>query len=114
MFPSLKALRLRVREQAPARQALAARARRVLALAEADALSVTEIACTDPGCPDTETVILVMRARVPTRALKIGKPIEAVTDADVLDAEREAEKGGHGGGDLPSSRRRVEGLRHPR
>lgn len=86
MFPSLKALRLRAREQAPARQDLAARARRVLALAEADALSVTEIACADPGCPDTETVILVMRAHRQTRALKIAKPIEAVTDADLADA----------------------------
>ncbi len=49
MFPSLKALRARVREQASARQALAERARRVLALAEDDALSVNEIACADPA-----------------------------------------------------------------
>ena len=51
---------------------------------------MNEIACADPGCPDTETVILLMRAGQPTRALKIGKPIEAVTDADIGVAEREA------------------------
>lgn len=90
MFPSLKALRARVRAQASARQALAERARWVLALAEDDALSVNEIACADPGCPDTETVILLMRVGQPTRALKIAKPIEAVTEADIAAAERSA------------------------
>ncbi|MCF4125846.1 hypothetical protein [Methylobacterium sp. SyP6R] len=90
MFQSLKALRLRAREQASARHALAERARRILALAEEDALSVNEIACADPGCPDTETVILLMCVGQPTRALKIGKPIEAVTDADIGAAERAA------------------------
>ncbi|KMO14185.1 hypothetical protein [Methylobacterium platani] len=83
MFPSLGTLRARAPEQASARRDLAARVRRVLALAEEDALSVNEIACTDRGCPGIETVILVMRVRQPTRALKIAKPIEAVTDADV-------------------------------
>ncbi|QRE73829.1 hypothetical protein [Methylobacterium aquaticum] len=90
MFPSLKALRARVRAQASARQALAERARRVLALAEDDALSVNEIACADPGCPDTETVILLMCVGQPTRALKIAKPIEAVTEADIAAAEPSA------------------------
>ena len=91
MFPSLKTLRARAREQAPGRQALAARARRVLALAEEDVLSVNEIACADPGCPDVETVILLMRARLPTRALTIGKPVEAVTDADIVAADEGAD-----------------------
>ncbi|UHC15969.1 hypothetical protein LRS73_26400 [Methylobacterium currus] len=90
MFPSLKALRARAREQASARQDLTARARRILALTDEDALSVNEIACADPGCPDTETVILLMRARMPTRALKIGKPIEGVTDGDIVAAEQGA------------------------
>jgi hypothetical protein len=90
VFPSLKTLRARARERASARQSLTEQVRRVLALAQEDAVSVNEIACADPGCPDTETVILLMRAGQPTRALKIGKPIEAVTDADIGVAEREA------------------------
>ncbi|SEO82239.1 hypothetical protein SAMN04487843_10489 [Methylobacterium sp. ap11] len=86
MFPSLKALRARASAQAAARKDLAERTRRILALAEEDALSVNEIACADPGCPDTETVILLMRAGEPTRAIKIAKPMEAVSEIDVLAA----------------------------
>ncbi|AWN50041.1 hypothetical protein DK419_13855 [Methylobacterium terrae] len=82
-------MRARVPQQASARRALAARARRVLALGEADVLSVNEIACADPGCPDAGTVILLMPAGRPTRALRIAKPIAAVTDADIAAAERE-------------------------
>ena len=44
-------------------------------LSEADALSVNEIACPVPGCPDVETVILV------TRALRFRGPLDDLDEA---------------------------------
>lgn len=88
-FVSLKAWRARNAE----RSALAAGLKRSLAdalsLGEADAITVNEIACPDPGCPDSETVVLVMRDGQPTRALRIRKPMEAVTDADIAEVVAE-------------------------
>jgi hypothetical protein len=82
-FVSLKAWRARSAE----RVAIAARLKRdlmaALDLGEADALAVNEISCPDPGCPDMETVVLVMRAGTPTRALRIRCPMETVGPADI-------------------------------
>lgn len=50
------------------------------------ALTVSEIACPDPGCPDMETVILIMRPRDKTRAHKIAKAIGEITEQDVREA----------------------------
>ncbi len=47
------------------------------------AIAVNEIACTDPGCPGIETVILVMEPGRRTRALKVAKPLDAVTAEDM-------------------------------
>jgi hypothetical protein len=49
-------------------------------------ISVSEIICTDPGCPGTETVILVMAPLKKTAACKIAKIACDVTDDDVRDA----------------------------
>ena len=49
-------------------------------------VSVTGHQCGAPECGDAETVILLMRADQPTVAIKISKPIETVTDADVAEA----------------------------
>jgi hypothetical protein len=46
-------------------------------------LAVNEIACNDPGCPGVETVILVMEPGRRTRAVKVQKALEDVTEADV-------------------------------
>jgi hypothetical protein len=55
--------------------------------AEADtAVAVNEIACTDPGCPGSETVILVMAPGRRTRACKIPKLMDDVTEQDVRSA----------------------------
>jgi hypothetical protein len=52
--------------------------------AESDTtISVNEIACRDPACPGVETIILVMRSGQRTRACKVAKAIEDVTEADV-------------------------------
>lgn len=45
--------------------------------------AINEIACTDPGCPGIETVILVMEPGRKTRAHKVAKPLDAVTEPDV-------------------------------
>jgi len=55
-------------------------------LPDGSSVTVSEILCPDPACPDLETVILVMRAGAKTRAFKIAKPIEAVTEQDVASA----------------------------
>jgi hypothetical protein len=55
-------------------------------LPEGSSVTVNEIFCPDPGCPDLETVILVMRAGAKTRACKITKPMEAVTEQDLARA----------------------------
>ena len=58
-------------------------ARTVLALGEEASISVNEINCTDPACPGTETVILLMVPGERTRALKVTKPVEEVSEADI-------------------------------
>ena len=61
------------------------RAWALAALQPADGLAITvnEIVCTDPSCPGIETVILVMAPGRPTRAAKVPKAIEAVTEQDI-------------------------------
>ena len=49
-------------------------------------VAVNEIVCLDPGCPGTETVILVMAAGRKTRAAKVAKPVREVTEDDVAGA----------------------------
>jgi hypothetical protein len=49
-------------------------------------VSVSEIICRDPGCPGTETIILVMAPLKKTAACKVSKAMADVTDDDVRDA----------------------------
>jgi hypothetical protein len=59
---------------------------RVILKVEDDAVvSVSEHSCGDPEC-GRQTVILVMRPRQPTEAIKIGKPLETVTSIDLCNA----------------------------
>ena len=93
-FVSLKAWRARSAEQAERAKHLKAACERALGLGAADAITVNEIACADPGCPDIETVVLVMRAGEPTRAIRIRAPMEAVGPAELqtLAAEEQASR----------------------
>ena len=50
------------------------------------AITVSEIVCTDPSCPGIETVILIMAPGQKTRAAKVSKAVEAVTEQDVRGA----------------------------
>ena len=61
-------------------------ARRVLPVPAETAFAVNEIACNDPSCPGIETVILVMEPGRKTRALKVAKPLDEVTEQDIRDA----------------------------
>ncbi|MDX2203372.1 MAG: nitrate reductase [Hyphomicrobiaceae bacterium] len=54
-------------------------------------ISVTELACPEPGCPPRETVILVMRPEAPTWKLRVHKPMPDVNETDVIAALRAAE-----------------------
>lgn len=54
---------------------------------EVDAVvKVNEIVCADPACPGMETILLLMPAGLPSRAVKVGKPMAEVTDDDVRQA----------------------------
>lgn len=46
---------------------------------------VTELTCTEPGCPPTETVIALMHPGAPQQ-FKIHKPLAEVTEEDVMRA----------------------------
>ena len=82
-FMSLKAWRARSAERAEIAVRLKRAFSAALRLGEADTLSVNELACPDPGCPDMETIVLVMRAGAPTRALRIRRPMDAVDANDI-------------------------------
>jgi hypothetical protein len=75
---------------ASARRARAAleltrQARAILKADNDTVVSVSEHSCGDPEC-GSQTVILVLRPRQPTEAIKIGKPLEAVTSIDLCSA----------------------------
>ena len=62
------------------------RARAILDIDDDAVVSVSEHDCGDPECRGARTVVLVMRSDQPTQAIKINKPLEAVTAADLSDA----------------------------
>jgi hypothetical protein len=49
-------------------------------------VAVNEIVCADPACPGYETVVLIMAPGQKTRAVKVQKPVEEVTEQDIRDA----------------------------
>ena len=94
-FVSLKAWRARSAQQSALSARLKADLIAALGLGASDALAVNEIACADPGCPDMETIVLVMRAGEPTRALRIRQPMEAVGAGEIA-ALAEEDRAGRG------------------
>ncbi len=55
-------------------------------------ISVTELACAEPGCPPRETIILVMWADEPAWKLRIHKSMPDVTADDVALSLRSPER----------------------
>ena len=84
MFAKLKENRARAAEQAALREQFKRRVKAALGLSDEDAVAVNEIACLDPGCPDVETVVLIMRAGHKTWAIKIPGPMAQVRDVDLV------------------------------
>ncbi|MDQ3366312.1 MAG: hypothetical protein M3680_12880 [Myxococcota bacterium] len=68
-----------------ATRALKQLAYELLTLADDEVVMVTELHCTEPGCPPTETIIAVLRIGA-RQQLKIHKPLIEVTRADVIAA----------------------------
>jgi hypothetical protein len=62
---------------------LKAEARALLHLPGDVVVAVTELACREPGCPDIETVVAVLKAGEKPRTARIHKPIPAVTAEDL-------------------------------
>ena len=62
------------------------RARGILNVDDDAVVSVSEHDCGDPECRGARTVILIMRPDQPTKAIKINKPLEAVTAGDLSHA----------------------------
>jgi len=48
-----------------------------------DAIMVSELQCTEPGCPPIETVVALLRAGSATRQIKVHKPALEVTEEDL-------------------------------
>lgn len=57
-----------------------------LVLPEETTVAVNEIVCTDPSCPGTETVMLIMAPGQKTRAVKVAKELLEVRENDVTAA----------------------------
>lgn len=62
------------------------RARGILNVDDDAVVSVSEHDCGDPECRGVRTVILIMRPDRPTQAIKINKPLDGVTAAELSDA----------------------------
>jgi hypothetical protein len=61
-------------------------ARIALQAPEETAFAVNEIVCNDPACPGSETVILIMAPGRKTRACRVPKSADEVTEQDVRQA----------------------------
>ncbi|MFH6783156.1 MULTISPECIES: hypothetical protein [Methylobacterium] len=82
----LGAFRRRPGPDAAARARVAEIARRLGGFGPEVTLAVNEIVCADPACPGTETVILIMAPSAGSRACKVAKALDAVTEEDVAAA----------------------------
>ena len=62
-----------------------AQTRQVLGLSDEVAISVSELACRDPGCADVETVVGILVMGEAPRIVKIHKPLLDVTASELAD-----------------------------
>lgn len=83
---------LRVADQSASRDALKQRIRRVLNLSDDVSISVTRAACSDASCRRVQTSVLLFQPARPTCLLCIDNPLEAICDADILQASRQASR----------------------
>jgi hypothetical protein len=74
------------RDQIAATEAIRGWVRAGLSLPADTTIAVNEIVCTDPSCPGTETVMLIMAPGQKTRAAKVDRELVEVTQADVQES----------------------------
>jgi hypothetical protein len=87
-MPSIGNIFGRKQKDDPARKRVRGWALGILGDDPAPALTISEIDCGDPACPGLETIILVMREGEATQAVKIRKPLNDITEADLGEAMR--------------------------
>jgi len=75
-------------QRAIAVRALKALARAAFGAEEDDVIVVSELRCTEPGCPPLETVVALLREGAPPKQVKVHKPVVEVTEADLRAALR--------------------------
>lgn len=63
--------------------------RKALAIDDDTVVSVTELACAEPGCPPRETVVLVLLPAGGARKLSVHAAMTEVTEADVITSAAE-------------------------
>jgi hypothetical protein len=59
-----------------------------LGLGEDASVVVSELRCSEPGCPPVETALVVLGEAGGTRQYKVHKPVDEVSFEDVLRATR--------------------------
>jgi hypothetical protein len=64
-------------------RALKAAARLLFEATEDDAILVSELRCSEPGCPPIETAVALLRKGSEPRQVKIHKPVVEVTVEDL-------------------------------
>ena len=60
--------------------------RTILDVDDDTVVSISEHDCGEPGCSGTRTVVLLLHPGQPTKAIKIEKPMESVSHADLTAA----------------------------
>jgi hypothetical protein len=85
-MPSIGNIFQRKANDAPVRQKVRDWALEILPGEPKATLTISEIDCGDPACPGLETIILVMREGEATQAVKVRKPLEDITEADLREA----------------------------
>lgn len=81
-YKHLKSARLRAEATARVMQWMLA----LVSEEKKTAVTISGSECGHTACGGSETVIFLMRAGEPTTRLKIAKPIETVTQAEIADA----------------------------
>lgn len=64
-------------------QELKLQARNLLGLSDEVTVSVSELSCREPGCPDVETIIAILREGESPRIARVHRPIPDVTLDDL-------------------------------
>jgi len=59
-----------------------------LGLGDAATVSVSELACRNPGCQDVETIVAVLAADEKTRTARFHKPIPNLGDDELTEGLR--------------------------